>query len=109
MKKISLILAAGIFLISCGSGEDGSPNSPKNSDGSLKRTYSSCRISHSEALLASDRANDTNQCWNASGSGFDNQGQAMEWCEKKAANYMSKYIVGHSYRYEVKSTYCVNQ
>ena len=35
----------------------------ENSDGSDPRTYSSCNITESSAVFASDRARDVSQCW----------------------------------------------
>lgn len=97
MKKIIIILAASL-LSACGG---------SNSDGSLKTTYSSCKITKSSALLASDRNNDLSQCWNASGIGYESKGDAIQWCAKRVNSYMSaNYLIGHSINYAVESTYC---
>lgn len=96
MKKY-ILLALTLTLVGCGS----------NSDGSSKSTYSSCKITQSNAILASNRDNDLKQCWNASGNGYESQGDALQWCEKTVNNYLSyKYLVTHSVTYAVESTYC---
>jgi uncharacterized lipoprotein YmbA len=95
--KNYLLLALALTLVGCGS----------NSDGSSKSTYSSCKITQSNAVLASHRENDLKQCWNASGKGYESQGDALQWCERTVSNYLSnQYVVGHSVTYAVESTYC---
>ncbi|MCL2919388.1 hypothetical protein [Shewanella litorisediminis] len=97
MKKI-IVLTLLIILQGCGG---------SNSDGSSKSTYSSCKITKSEAILATDREKDLRQCWNAPGQGYESQGDALQWCERQVNNYISSnYIVGHSVTYAVESTYC---
>ena len=97
MKKI--ILLSLVFVLSGCDGE--------NEDGSSINTYSSCKIIDSQALLASDQENDLNQCWNASGNGYESQSDAMQWCEEEISNYMvNRYLIGHTVKYSVQSTYC---
>jgi len=96
--KHIILLALGLTLVACGA---------SNSDGSSKLTYSSCKITKSSALLASDRNMDLNQCWNASGKGYESKGDALQWCEKKINSYIAdRYILGHSVSYAVESTNC---
>lgn len=86
-----------IFTTGCGS----------NSDGSDKTTYSSCKITSSNAILASDRNHDLSQCWNAPNNGYESQGDAIQWCEKQVNSYISnRYLFGHSVKYTAESTYC---
>ncbi|MCE9677809.1 hypothetical protein LZP69_01205 [Shewanella sp. AS1] len=97
MRKI-LIFFITLLLTACGG---------SNSDGSDKTTYSSCKITKSGALLASDRDYDLNQCWNATGNGYESKGDALQWCEKTVNAYIaSRYTVGHSVEYMIESTYC---
>lgn len=93
--KLIIILGFSIFLASCGG---------TNSDGSNKSTYSSCSITESSALLASDRARDISQCWD--GVNIEEKALALDWCGKKASAYMERYIIGHSYKIQVASTNC---
>lgn len=102
MKKIVYKVIAyscvTFFIVACGS---------ENSDGSLKSTYSSCKITSSSALLAADREKDLSQCWNASGDGYESAGDAKQWCASEANTYISNtYLIGHSVEYSVDSTYC---
>lgn len=76
----------------------------ENSDGSDATTYSSCSITESSALLASDRANDVSQCWD--GVDYKEQSLALDWCGVQANTYMARYIVGHDIKYVVSSTNC---
>ena len=97
MKK-SLILSFTLVLSACGGSND---------DGSSKSTYSSCKIISSEALFASDRNNDLSQCWNAGGSGYESRGDALQWCAQQVNAYISNnYLIGHTVKYAVESTYC---
>ncbi|HBC3483072.1 hypothetical protein [Vibrio alginolyticus] len=97
MKNIIYILAL-ISLVGCGG---------SNSDGSSKSTYSSCKITSSNALFQSDKDYDLSQCWNAPGDGYESSGDAQQWCEKQVNAYMSeRYLLGHSVSYSVESTYC---
>ena len=99
MKKIILVSLV-LTLIGCGG---------SNSDGSSKATYSSCKIISSQALFAVDRDKDLNQCWNASGDGYESKGDALQWCEKQVNSYIANnYIVGHTVTYQVESTNCPN-
>ena len=94
MRKFSYtLLAALIILTGC-----------TNSDGSDATTYSSCAITSSSALFASDRKTDTNQCWD--GVDFKEKSLATTWCAQKVNSYMGKYIFGHSIQYQVASTNC---
>ena len=96
MKKV-LMLSAIFVLSACGS----------NDDGSSKSTYSSCKITSSNALFQSDKDNDLSQCWNAGSDGYESQGDAMQWCEQKVTSYISSnYVIGHSVNYAIESTYC---
>ena len=96
MKK-TIILSFALVLSACGTNEDGSSAS----------TYSSCKITSSEAIFSSDRTNDLSQCWTASGDGYESQGDAMQWCQDKVDTYISNnYIFGHSVSYAIESTYC---
>ncbi|EWH12072.1 hypothetical protein DS2_00070 [Catenovulum agarivorans DS-2] len=79
--------------------------SSENSDGSDKSTYSSCSITDSDALFASDRAKDVAQCWD--GANIEEKHLAMDWCKKKVTGYMGdEYLIGHSVTYQVASTNC---
>lgn len=96
MRKL-LILTTVLALSACGS----------NDDGSSKSTYSSCKITSSNALFAGDRESDLSQCWNAGGDGYESQGDAMQWCEKQVNAYIANnYLLGHSVVYAVESTNC---
>ncbi|NMM42807.1 hypothetical protein [Pseudoalteromonas arctica] len=97
MRKL-LILSTIFALSACGGSND---------DGSSKSTYSSCKITSSQALFAADRDNDLKQCWNAGGNGYESQGDAMQWCEKQVNAYIAnQYLVGHTVSYAVESTNC---
>ena len=79
----------------------------ENSDGSDATTYSSCRISNSEALLASDRSIDLAQCWD--GVDYKKQSTALAWCSQQVSSYISsEYIFGHTVEYSVASTNCLS-
>ncbi len=93
--KLITIIGCALFVSSCGG---------SNSDGSDKTTYSSCSITDSSALLASDRARDIRQCWD--GVDIKEKSLALDWCSKKASTYMGRYIFGHSYKIKVASTNC---
>lgn len=96
--KILILFFAGLFLSGCGG---------ENKDGSKKSTYSSCKITSSEALLASGREADLRQCWNAPGDGYESKGDAMQWCERSVSSYISdNYLLGHTVAYAVESTNC---
>lgn len=94
----SLFILTAIFSLSaCGS----------NDDGSSKSTYSSCKITSSSALLASDRDHDLKQCWNAGGNGYESRGDAVQWCTRQVNSYISnRYIFGHTVEFSAESTYC---
>jgi len=95
--KIALFLLCSSILASCGG--------DTNSDGSNKLTYSSCSITESNALLASDRASDIQQCWD--GVDIKEKSLALDWCQKKVATYIgNKYVFGHSVTFKVSSTNC---
>lgn len=97
LLKLAPLIVVAIFLAGC----------DENKDGSLKSTYSSCKITSSAALLRSDRDHDLSQCWNAPGSGFSAQGDALQWCRRQVNSYMSgRYLVGHSVEFTVESTFC---
>jgi len=75
--------------------------------GSSLSTYSSCKILSSQALYADDRAKDVNQCWSATGGGYESKSQAMAWCEAKVNQYMDdEYIFGHTVTYIIRTTSC---
>ncbi|QUM75940.1 hypothetical protein HWV00_06715 [Moritella sp. 24] len=96
MKKL-LILSFALALSACDS----------NDDGSSKSTYSSCQIIGSDASDAGDRSHDLAQCWNASGDGYKDLNEAIQWCEQKISTYMfDTYTTVHSITYAIKSTYC---
>lgn len=79
----------------------------ENEDGSDSTTYSSCKITSSSALFASDRENDLKQCWD--GVDYESQGDALQWCQSKVNTYMSnRYVFGHTIQYAVESTNCPN-
>ena len=94
----SLLILTAIFSLSgCGT----------NDDGSSKYTYSSCKITNSSALLASDREHDLKQCWNAGGNGYESKGDALQWCRRQVNSYISnQYLFGHTVEFSVESTYC---
>jgi len=97
MKKLSVLFMV-LFISSC---------ADENDDGSKKSTYSSCKITSSGALFASDREEDLKQCWNAPGDGYESKGDAIQWCEGKVNSYIAdSYLFGHSVVYAVESTYC---
>lgn len=99
MKRI-ILASVAVALFGCGG---------SNSDGSSKSTYSSCKITQSSALLASDRDRDLKQCWNAPGKGYESMGDAMQWCESQINAYIANtYLVGHNVTYVAESTYCPN-
>jgi hypothetical protein len=75
-----------------------------NSDGSDPTTYSSCSITSSSALFATDRARDVSQCWD--GVDYDEYSLANNWCTSKVNSYMKRYVFGHSIRFQVASTNC---
>ncbi len=92
-----------MLIVGCGS---------ENSDGSLKSTYSSCKITKSSALFAEDRVKDLQQCWNATGDGYgeENKADAMSWCRGLVDSYIAEeYIVGHSVEYALESAYCKSE
>jgi hypothetical protein len=96
MKKL-FIISVFFILSACGG----------NDDGSSKATYSSCKITSSEAFFAADRDNDLKQCWNAGGKGYESRGDAIQWCEKQVNAYIAnQYLVGHTVSYSVESTNC---
>lgn len=98
MKRLLAVFITSLVLTACGGGGD-------NSDGSKASTYSSCSITKSQALLASDRANDVKQCWD--GVDYKEQNLALNWCQQKVSAYIdSAYIFGHSVEFEVASTNC---
>jgi len=97
MGKMMVLLIA-VLLAAC----DG-----ENSDGSSKSTYSSCKITKSQALFSDDRSRDLKQCWTASGKGYSSQGDALAWCAGLVNDYMDDhYLFGHTIEYAVESTYC---
>ena len=77
-----------------------------NDDGSSKSTYSSCKITSSSAIFASDRVKDLKQCWNAPNGGYESKGDALAWCASEVTRYTSKYILVPSVEYVIESTYC---
>lgn len=95
MKKLTT-LALIFSLTACGS--------ESNSDGSNKSTYTSCSITSSEAILASDRAEDVSQCWD--GVDFKEESLARDWCAKKVNSYIGKYLFGPAIEYQIGSTNC---
>ena len=95
--KLTSIIFCSLVITSCGGG---------NSDGSSASTYSSCSITESQALLASDRATDVSQCWD--GVNYEEKALALDWCAKKVNTYMGRYIFGHTVKYQVTSTNCPN-
>jgi hypothetical protein len=97
MRKL-LILTVIFTLSACGG---------SNNDGSSKSTYSSCKITSSEALFVADRSNDLKQCWNAGGKGYESQGDALQWCAQQVNTYIAnQYLIGHTVKYSVESTNC---
>jgi hypothetical protein len=98
--RLLLILVFSLSLASCSK----KPENSKNSDGSNKTTYSSCTITESSALYASDRATDVRQCWD--GVDYKEKSLAQTWCGEKVNTYMGKYIFGHAIKYQVTSTNC---
>lgn len=96
--RINLLIATSVVLFLAGCNEE-------NSDGSDKTTYSSCSITDSQAVFASDRANDVAQCWD--GVDYGEESAARTWCADKVSTYISEnYTVGHSVEYQVASTNC---
>ena len=97
--KISALFLCSLAITSCGGGE--------NSDGSDASTYTSCSITESQALLASDRAADVSQCWD--GVNYEEKSLALDWCKTKVNAYIgNRYIFGHSVQLQVASTNCPN-
>jgi hypothetical protein len=97
MKRLLTVLPICTILAACGGSE--------NSDGSKSTTYSSCTITQSQALLASDRATDLQQCWD--GVDYEEQNLALNWCQQKVSAYIDdRYLLGHSVEFEVASTNC---
>lgn len=95
-KIIIATMISSLSIISC---------SPENSDGSDPTTYSSCSITSSSALFASDRALDVSQCWD--GVDYKEKSLALSWCAELVNTYISEqYILGHSVEYTVASTNC---
>lgn len=95
----TVLLFSAIFALSACGGS--------NSDGSSKSTYSSCKITASQALFAADRDKDLKQCWNAVGNGYESQGDAMQWCERQVNAYIaSNYVLGHTVSYMIETTNC---
>lgn len=92
------IVSAACIVLSCAS------CAPENSDGSDATTYSSCSITKSSAIFASDRAHDVSQCWD--GVNYEEKSLASDWCGKKVNSYMGRYTFGHSIQYKVSSTNC---
>lgn len=100
MKRFSLLIILAFLFVSCGG---------KNEDGSRKDTYSSCKITSSNAIFSGDRARDLKQCWNASGEGYTSQSDALRWCEAKVLEYYkNSYLTGsvNAGAFAVESTYC---
>jgi len=96
MKKLMLI-SISLFFIGCGT----------NDDGSSKSTYSSCKITSSDALFAYDRVRDLEQCWNAAGKGYESQADALAWCKSEVTKYRANnYILEPSVEFVVESTNC---
>jgi len=96
---ISIVFAAGLSLVGCGT----------NDDGSSMSTYSSCKITKSEALLNRDRANDLQQCWNFPNDGFESKVAADAWCSEKVLDYKTKYEFNpHKIEYNSELTNCPN-
>ena len=96
MKEI-IIIGVLIFILGCG-------EESKNSDGSNKTTYTSCSITESKAILATDRAKDVSQCWG--GVNYKEESLAMDWCKKHVNSYMGRYVFGHDVEFKVASTNC---
>jgi hypothetical protein len=98
MRNIAIVAFLMVSITGCGG---------ENSDGSDATTYSSCRISNSEALLASDRSNDLAKCWD--GVDYKEQSTAQAWCSQQVSSYISsEYILGHTVEYKVASTNCLS-
>ena len=95
MKKL-IFISISLLFIGCGT----------NDDGSSKSTYSSCKITSSGAIFASDRVKDLEQCWNAPNGGYESQGDALAWCASKVTKYTSKYTLIPGIEYAVESTNC---
>jgi len=62
-----IVVFSLLGLLGCGAGE--------NSDGSRRSTYSSCKITSSNALFNYDRQRDLQQC--RDGVDFESRGDAM--------------------------------
>lgn len=98
MRHFLTVFFICMTLSACGGGGE-------NSDGSKSSTYSSCSITSSDAILASDRANDLQQCWD--GVDYEEQNLALDWCRQKVSDYISSsYIFGHAVQFQVASTNC---
>jgi hypothetical protein len=94
-----ILISIGFLFLAC----------DENSDGSSKSTYSSCKIVASGSMLAEDRNNDLQQCWNISDT--ESQEYALNQCEAKVQEYLDDtYIfnglLSDGYQYSVQSTYC---
>ncbi len=97
MKRLAIMIMP-FLVIACGA---------ENSDGSDATTYSSCSITNSAAILASDRAKDISQCWD--GVDYKDESLARDWCAGKVSSYIaSEYLIGHPVEYKVASTNCPN-
>ncbi|WP_087016447.1 hypothetical protein [Thaumasiovibrio subtropicus] len=98
MKKL-LMLSVIFMAAGCNS---------TNDDGSSKWTYSSCNVTSSQAVSATDRARDQAQCWNFDGVGIYIKSDALAQCKTKVQNYViGQYgSITHKVNYEVVSHKC---
>ncbi|CAM3968709.1 hypothetical protein [Vibrio neonatus] len=97
MKKIFVLLAV-CLLSSC---------NVTNSDGSSVFTYSSCKITDSNAPFRYQQQHDEKQCWNAKADGYTSKSRAVDWCDEKVHDYVSeKYPTNYTVEFKVESTYC---
>lgn len=68
-------------------------------------TYSSCRITYSDAVYSADRSSDLRQCWD--GVDYLSESRALDWCGAMVNNYMNhRYTFGHTVEYRVSRSRC---
>lgn len=80
-------------------------NDSDHSDSYESSTYSSCRITFSDAAYSEDRWSDLNQCWD--GVNYRSESRALDWCGTMVNDYMNhRYTFGHTVEYRVSVSHC---